>query len=95
MHVIRIATGLAATGLTVMAAASDAPTALLAAAHALPGGAEGPGTADCVFDNGPPLDGFGAPASQEDPVYPFFAEAADDFSARIREGLPDPRQHSG
>jgi hypothetical protein len=34
---------------------------------------------ECFWDNGPPLDDFGAPASQYEWVYPFSAEAADDF----------------
>ncbi|MHC4092594.1 MAG: hypothetical protein ACYSVY_20360, partial [Planctomycetota bacterium] len=34
---------------------------------------------ECFWDNGPPLDDWGAPASQYDWDYPFSAEAADDF----------------
>lgn len=34
---------------------------------------------ECVFDNYFPLDDFGSPASQVERVYPFYAEAADDF----------------
>ncbi|MHC4610470.1 MAG: hypothetical protein ACYS7M_08995 [Planctomycetota bacterium] len=33
----------------------------------------------CSYDNRPPLDDFGAPASQYAPDYPFSAAAADDF----------------
>jgi hypothetical protein len=33
----------------------------------------------CSYDNGPPLDDYGQPASQYAPDYPFAAGAADDF----------------
>ncbi|MHC5024239.1 MAG: hypothetical protein ACYTGG_10070 [Planctomycetota bacterium] len=42
----------------------------------------------CFWDNGPPADCLGTPASQFDPVYPFFAEAANDFIL-IDEADPD------
>ncbi len=34
----------------------------------------------CIYDNYNPLDDFGSPCSQKDPVQPFYAEAADDFT---------------
>ncbi|MHC4218450.1 MAG: hypothetical protein ACYSU7_08335 [Planctomycetota bacterium] len=42
------------------------------------GGTAG-GNGECSWDNGPPADCFGAPASQEAGAFPFYAEAADDF----------------
>lgn len=81
MNALRIATGVAVSGITAMATTDHAqahwPASMYTLASTAMGGKEGPSV--CVHDNGLPLDDFGAPASQEDPVYPFFAEAADDF----------------
>jgi hypothetical protein len=59
-------------GATLLRADSRPPAAATA------GAPPGP-TPECVYDNYFPLDDFGSPASQKDVVYPFFAEAADDF----------------
>ncbi len=61
--------------------ANQTPPLIHSPAQGQGGIAGGPILLECIYDNfsDRKLDDFGSPASQKDVVYPFWAEAADDF----------------